>query len=201
MTEIEEAVKILKSGGILVYPTDTVYGLAVDATNVQAVKKLYQLKGRTFKNPIHVIFPSGNEILKTVALNTTALKLMNKFWPGPLTIVLPLKAKGKSWQMLSANSGTIGIRYPANQTVHELVELLGRPITTTSANLSGHNDCYSINEVEQQFAKSSRQPDFYLDGGKLKRTKPSTVVLITNNHVKILRPGPVSEIQINKALK
>src|SRR3989338_3466559 len=118
MKEIEQAVKILKKGGVVVYPTDTAYGLAVDATNAEAVKKLYKLKGRTFKNPIHVIFPNLEWIRKTVELNHESFKLMYKFLPGPLTIVLPLKAKDKSWQMLSAKTSNLGIRIPNHPIVH-----------------------------------------------------------------------------------
>ena len=198
--QIIQAVRILKRGGIVVYPTDTAYGLAVDATNAKAVKKLYQLKGRNFKKPMHVICPSTAWLKRIVELNTRALKLMVQFMPGPLTIVLPLKAKGKSWQMLSAGTGTLGIRYPNNLMAQALVEPFKKPITTTSANIAGKSDCYSIAEVKKQFAKSKYKPDFYLDGGKLPKRKPSTVVL-ANKDVKILRAGPISWKQITKALK
>jgi len=117
-----------------------------------------------------------------------------------LTLVLPLKAKGKSWAMLSANTGTLGIRRPKNKTALDLAWALGRPITTTSANVSDKPNCYSIAEVKRQFLRSSSQPDFYLDGGKLKKTKPSTVVLLTDTYAKILRSGPVTEKQIYNVL-
>src|SRR3990167_777441 len=108
MNDLDKAVQILKQGGIVAYPTDTAYGLAVDATNVSAVKKLYRLKGRDFNNPIHVIVPLGH--YHTVVYDSAqARELMKKFWPGPLTIVLPLKATGQSWKMLSAGTGTLGI--------------------------------------------------------------------------------------------
>jgi L-threonylcarbamoyladenylate synthase len=169
---IEQALKILKDGGVVVYPTDTAYGLAVDATNFAAVKKLYALKGRDFKKPIHVIVPSTD--LLTVpyySLSREVLKLINKFWPGPLTIVVPLKARGASWQMLSAGTKTIGIRYPNHETAQALCEAFGKPITTTSANLSGLPSTYSIAAVKKQFAKGKLKPDFYLDGGKAQENK------------------------------
>jgi L-threonylcarbamoyladenylate synthase len=195
---INIAIETLKKGGVVAYPTDTAYGLAVDATNVKAVEKLYRLKGRDFKNPVHVILP---EHLHTVpyASNTRARKLMKKFWPGPLTIVLPLKAKGTSWQKLSAGTKTIGIRRPNNKLALKLVEQLGRPITTTSANVSGMPNCYSVPEVRKQFENQKQKPDFYLDGGKSRQIKPSTVVSLIED-VKILRVGPISETQIKKAL-
>src|SRR5687768_13140486 len=94
-----EAVKVLHKGGIVAYPTDTAYGLAVDATNVKAVKKLYKLKGRNFQNPIHIIPPTRVSISKLVKLNPAAVKLINNLMPGPLTLVLPLKASGQSWKL------------------------------------------------------------------------------------------------------
>ncbi|MBI2356362.1 MAG: threonylcarbamoyl-AMP synthase [Candidatus Doudnabacteria bacterium] len=203
---VSKAVKTLKAGGIVVYPTDTSYGLAVDATNVIAVRKLYKLKGRGFKKPVHVICSYSNtapyySIGKIVKLNTHAKKLIKKFWPGPLTIVLPLKAKGKSWQMLSAGTRTLGVRYPAHKLARALVEELGKPITTTSANIAGGPDCYSISEVKKQFAKSKLSTNItFLDGGGLPKTKPSTVVSLIE-HVKILREGPITKKQIEKALK
>lgn len=202
MEQIKKAIQILKQGGTVVYPTDTSYGLAVDATNLKAVKKLYRLKGRNFKKPIHVIIPRSH--LHTVpyaSINNAARKLIKKFWPGPLTIVLPLKAKGKSWQMLSAGTGTIGIRLPNHKIALDLVKKFGKPITTTSANISGGPDCYSIAEVEKQFAKSKIKPDFYLDGGRLPKRKPSTIVSLVGGYVKILREGPISKKQIDTILK
>ncbi|HTL39810.1 MAG TPA: L-threonylcarbamoyladenylate synthase [Methylomirabilota bacterium] len=199
MNLINEAVKILQAGGIVVYPTDTAYGLAVDATNATAVKKLYRLKGRDFKNPIHVIPPTKDWIEKLVVLSKPAKKLIDELMPGPLTIVLPLKAKGRSWQLLSSGTRTLGIRRPKYKLALDLAMLLGKPITTTSANLSGQPTCYSSPEVQKQFENSKVKPDYYLDGGKLKKTKPSTVVLVSDR-VKILREGPISLKQIKNVL-
>src|SRR6185436_4587925 len=128
MKSIDQAVKILKAGGVVVYPTDTAYGLAVNATNAAAVKKLYRVKGRDFNKPVHVIFPNTDWLNKIVKLNKPALILMNQFLPGPLTIVLPLKAKSQSWKLLSAGTKTMGVRLPANPMVQSLVESFGKPI-------------------------------------------------------------------------
>lgn len=207
---IKEAIKILKKSGIVVYPTDTAYGLAVDATNLSAVKKLYRLKGRNFNKPIHVIVPMSKLsntpeywskwLRQVVKLNVPAKKLIRKFWPGPLTIVLPLKSKGKSWKLLSGGTNTIGIRYPDHPMAQALVEAFAKPITTTSANLAGKDNTYSVFQVQKQFGNSKLKPDFYLDGGKLKKIKPSTVVKL-NGNVTILREGPISKKQIDSLLK
>src|SRR3989338_9047971 len=208
--EIDHAVKILKTGGIVVYPTDTSYGLAVDATNLAAVKKLYRLKGRNFRKPIHVIAPLDKSshtpvygrkwLNRIVRVNARAAKLMEKFWPGALTIVLPLKAKERSWRMLSAGTGTIGVRYPANSTAQALVEALGRPITATSANVSGKPAAYSIAEAKRQFLKHRLYQDItFLGGGKLPKRKPSTVLSLAGR-VKIIRAGPIIEREIKNVL-
>jgi len=202
--DLQKAIEILKRGGIVVYPTDTAYGLAVDATNFKAVQKLYALKGRSFKNPIHVIPPSQSTIGLFARLpagrQELARRLMNKFMPGPITIILPLKSKGKSFKSLSAGTKTIGIRIPDNKIALELAKRFGKPITTTSANISGLPSTYSVTEAKKQFAKSRLKPDFYLDGGKIKKTLPSTVVLLIGKRVKILREGPISETQIKREL-
>lgn len=186
--------------------------MAVDATNPEAVAKLYRLKGRHFRKPTHVIIPGeyyhtteyGSKWLsRIVKVTPDAKKLIRKFWPGPLTIVLPLKAKGKSWKKLSAGTGTLGIRWPKNKIALELVKKFGKPITTTSANVSGQPNTYSVEQVKKQFQSSNPpaggKPDFYLDGGKLRKTKPSTVVSMIKD-AKILRVGPITEKQIANAL-
>ncbi len=197
MKQLTEAIKILKAGGIVAYPTDTAYGLAVDATNASAVKKLYALKGRKFQNPIHVIPPTRAWITKLVKVSAPAKKLIESLMPGPLTLVLPLKAAGPSWKLLSAGTKTLGIRRPKHKLALDLAYFLGKPITTTSANLSGQLNTYSPADIKKQFKNKL----FILDGGKLKNTKPSTVVLLTGGHVKILRPGPISETKIRNILK
>jgi L-threonylcarbamoyladenylate synthase len=200
VSNINQAIKILKAGGVVVYPTDTAYGLAVDATNEKAVDKLYKLKGRDFNKPVHVIFPDTSWLKKIVKLNRPAVLLMNKFLPGPLTIVLPLLAKGKSWQKLSAKTKTMGVRMPNHKLAMELVLGLGKPITTTSANVSGMPICYSIAEVKKQFKSQPKKPDFYINAGKLPKTSPSTVVSLVKG-VKIIRQGPISETQIREVVR
>jgi L-threonylcarbamoyladenylate synthase len=197
---IDLAIKILKRGGVVVYPTETSYGLAVDATNRQAVKKLYRLKGRNFKKPIHVIYPSAKWLSQIVKLNVSALRLMVQFIPGPLTIVLPLKSKLPSFKKLSAGTDTLGVRLPRHKLAMDLVKKFGKPITTTSANLSGQPACYSAEDARRQFTGSGVQPDYYLDGGPSGPKSPSTVISLING-VRILRNGPITERQIKQALK
>ncbi|MBI4054303.1 MAG: threonylcarbamoyl-AMP synthase [Candidatus Doudnabacteria bacterium] len=205
---IKLAAQLLRAGKSVVYPTDTSYGLAVDATNPVAVKKLYRLKGRNFKKPVHVIVSSLSMAKKLVVLGRQAEKLSKRFLPGPLTVVLPLRVRGRkrglkerSLRLLSAGIGTLGIRMSDNKITLALVKKLGRPITTTSANISGLPASYSPEEVLKQFRGRKYQPDLILDAGRLPRVKPSTVVAITGGRVRILRQGPVSKQRIKDALK
>ncbi len=197
---IKEAVRVLNYGGIVVYPTDTAYGLAVDATNLTAIKNLFELKGRKSNKPVHVVFPSFSDLNKTVKLNPVAKKLITKYFPGPLTLVLPLKAKTKNWKVLSSDSGFIGFRLPDHPVVKALMQEFKKPITTTSANRSGRGNPYTIPVVKKQFSKSKHKPDLYLNAGKLKKTKPSTVIRFVDSKIEVLREGPIKITQIQKAI-
>jgi len=200
---IAAAAKALKQGKAVAYPTDTSYGLAVDAGNIKAVKKLYKIKGRNFNKPVHVVVPSIAYGKKIARWNPAASKLAKKFWPGALTLVLPV-GKGldpslqKPIRQLSANTGTIGLRMPKNKIAMDLAKHLGRPITATSANLSGQPDCYSADDIIRQFRNQTHHPDIIINAGKLSKRKPSTLVSVSGNAIKILRQGPISEKQIIK---
>jgi L-threonylcarbamoyladenylate synthase len=197
---IRTCVNALKKGKAVVFPTDTSYGLAVDATKISAIKNLYKIKGRDFNKPVHVVVPSVGYARRLVKWNGAASKLTKKFWPGALTIVLGLRAKGQALSRLSAGTGFLGVRAPKNKIALDLSKILKRPITATSANRSGKPDCYSVDEVISQFKKSKYKPDIIINAGKLKHRKPSTVVKIDDNQLEILRPGPISKKQISPGL-
>lgn len=206
---INACVHALRQGKVVAYPTDTSYGLAVDATSLEAVKQLYKIKERGFNKPVHVIVPSARYAKKIAVWNRIAEKLSRKFWPGKITLVLPV-GKGlepslqRQMQMLSARSGFAGLRYPNNQIALDLAKCLKRPITATSANpsahLSGGFDSYSAQDVISQFKNKKYQPDIIINAGKLPRRKPSTVVKIDGDKIQILRKGPVSEKQIRRTI-
>ncbi|MBU2578871.1 threonylcarbamoyl-AMP synthase [Patescibacteria group bacterium] len=211
---IQKAIEILKKGGIIIYPTDTCYGIGVDATNKEAIKKLINLKGRNFGKSISIIvknFKMANEIGK---FNYQTKKLFKKYLPGPLTLVI--KKKKSIYQLpniLTAGKKKIGIRMPDNKIALELVKKFNKPITATSANISNKSECYSMQEILKQFKKninprihflacSSRYArsrsaaeiekiDLILDTGKLLKIKPSTVVEVVGDKLKILRQGPI----------
>lgn len=198
---IAAAALALKSGKAVAYPTDTSYGLAVDATNIAAIKKLYRIKGRRFNKPVHIIVPSIKYAKKVARWNEAPSKLAKKFWPGALTLVLPLRMKGKGSRMLSVGSGHIGLRLPKNNIALDLSHVLKRPITATSANISGRDDCYSTGEIVKQFRKQEYRPDIIINAGRLAKRKPSTVVKIVGDNLEILRQGPISKTKILKYVR
>ena len=201
---IKACVQALKQGRVVAYPTDTSYGLAVDAGNTKAIKKLYQIKQRENTRPVHVIVPSAAYAKKIVRWDGLASKLVKKFWPGALTIILPLKSRLLTLKQLSAGTGFLGIRMPDNETALDLSRVLKMPITTTSANppsgMAG-DDSYSADDVVRQFAGKKYKPDIVINAGALPKRKPSTMVKIEDGRISVLRQGPISEKQILKVLK
>lgn len=176
---IQKARKILKRGGIIIYPTDTLYGLGADIFNFKAIKKIFFLKGRSYKKPISVIVSSVAEI-KKVALMTKKQEMMARgLLPGPFTLILRKKKIISS--LLTAGSNKIGIRVPRSQTCHRLVKNL--PLTTTSANLAGQRPTNNIKKMAKIFG---HQVDLILVGTNLSG-QASHIIDLSQHPYKILR--------------
>jgi len=190
------AVDALKRGEVIVFPTETFYGLGADAFNETAVEQVVFLKGRKPENPIPVII-AGREMLKDIVTDvpTVARKLMERFWPGPLTLVLPGK-KNLPAPLLNRGGG-VGIRISSHPLATRLARELGRPLTATSANPSGKEPAQSIEAAMSYF---SGRVDIFLDGGRLKGRKGSTVVEIVDGRLKIIREGVIIREELEKAL-
>ena len=186
----------LKRGEVIVFPTETFYGLGADALNEAAVKRVVSLKGRNLESPIAIIVADG-EMLKDIVMDVPAVarKLMERFWPGPLTLVLPGK-KNLPAPLLSRGGG-VGVRISSHPLATRLARELGRPLTATSANPSGKEPARSIEEAMSYF---SNRIDFFLDGGRLKGRKGSTVVEIVDGRLKIIREGVIVREEFEKAL-
>jgi len=197
---IEIAVQYLRDGKSVVYPTDTAYGLAVDSTNMKAVRKLYRIKERTRKQPVHVIVSDLSMAKRYAKMGSEEIHVFNKFLPGPLTLVLSSRSKRRSFRLFSAGKGTIGVRITKNKIAQALTRKLGRPITTTSANPTGGPTPYSARESFRQFIGKSHMPDLFLDAGPLPRRKPSTIVSMKGNKINVLREGPISKSQVLRVL-
>ena len=181
---ILSAASVVTLGGLVVYPTDTVYGLGCNPMDGKAVARLFEAKGREAK-PVPVLCASLEESATLVKMSPMALKLAGRFWPGALTIVAPLKRSVPV--PLHQGTGSLGVRVPASPLCVELIRACGGLLTGTSANLSGRPSCRTADEAKRQLGDSV---DLILDGGRLEGAE-STVVRVVGDDVIILRRGPV----------
>lgn len=202
---IEEAGKVIRNGGTVAFPTETVYGLGANALDDEAVKKIFIAKGRPQDNPliIHVSTKEISGVVKDVP--EVAQKIIDKFWPGPLTVIL--EKKDIIPNVTSANLNTIGIRMPNSEIALKLIELAERPIAAPSANISGRP---SPTEVERCVEDLNGRVDYIIGGESSDIGVESTIVDCTVNPPLVLRPGGITlemlkeinpEIELDKALK
>ena len=182
---IREAGNLVLGGGVIVYPTDTVYGLGCDPMNELAMRRLFAIKGRWGK-PVPVLCDSIESASRLVRLGGAALRLAKRYWPGALTIVLPLKAELP--ELIHQGSGTLGVRVPNSRSCLELIAACGGWLVGTSANKSGRPACRSAQEALRSIGE---EVDLILDGGRLGE-KESTVVRVSANRVELLRSGAVA---------
>ena len=185
--ELRHAAEILRRGGLVVFPTETVYGLGGDATDAEAAKRIYAAKGRPSDNPliIHLAYPEEAEAYA----HTSPLyyRLAKAFMPGPLTVILPKK----DTVPLSTTGGldTVAVRCPAHPVAHRLIELLGRPIAAPSANLSGKPSPTNARHVAEDM---DGRVDVILDGGESEIGLESTIVKLDGDTATLLRPGGIT---------
>jgi L-threonylcarbamoyladenylate synthase len=192
---IAEASSILRAGGIIAYPTETFYGLGADGLNEEAVKRIFLIKGRNFKNPISVIIGDANDVRGLVEeIPAFALHLMERFWPGALTIIF--KASPDVSHLLASGTGKIGIRLSSHPVATALAKKLGHPITATSANLSGKDECTRADEVVQGIGD---QIDAVIDGGQTPGGSGSTIIDVTTDPPAILREGVISRYKLTNS--
>lgn len=189
----KKAAKILAKGGLVLFPTDTLYGIAADATNPKALAKLRELKGREKKKPISVIVPDTASIERYAVLNDASRMLANRFLPGALTLVL--RAKDTIPNELLLN-GAIGLRIPDDPFCLALARTFGKPYTATSANKSGRETPGTIREVLMQFGRDVNDIALAIDDGDRHDKKPSTVVMTVDGVPYVLREGAIPSREI-----
>lgn len=182
---------MLQTGGVVLYPTDTTYALAVNALDANAVDRIFQLKGRDYSKPIHVIVQDIEQAAQYVEVNEIARQIAPQFLPGGLTIVLPLKSDSAIPSLLVAGAGTLGVRIPDQPVCAALSQALDFPVTTTSANRSGMPNTYTIESVAQQLGTDFNQIDLALDGGQIDGGGVSTVISIDGDAVTLIREGVI----------
>lgn len=184
---LADLVERLKAGQVLAMPTETVYGLIAAATNAQAVKKIYLLKGRNFNKPLPVICASFTMVKSFFYTPVILEKIAKKYWPGPLAI----RFKARNNKLKVSKDKTIVARISSFSLLTELSKKLGCPLTATSANLAGQKECRSAREVLQQFKQRKFKPDLLIDGGRLPVVKPSTIIAWRKKKIIILRQGDI----------
>jgi len=193
---IKKAAEIIKKGGLVAFPTETVYGLGANALNKKAVRKIFTIKKRPLDNPVIVHIAKFGEIKKLAKTPKTAKILAEKFWPGPLTLVLYKKKVVPD--EVTAGSNVVAIRMPKNKIALELIKAAGVPIAAPSANLAGRP---SPTEARHVFEDFKDRVDLILDGGRTKIGLESTVVDLTIKPPQILRPGGISIEELREDLK
>lgn len=185
---IRHAGRMLRSGGVVCFPTFGLYGLGAVWNDEAAVRRIYAIKGRDRSKPILILVRNRSDISDLVTeIPDAAIRLMDRFWPGRLTLVFA--AASSVPEILTAGSGKIGIRLPAHRVAQALIEETGAPITGTSANVSGEAGCSSIAELAAEVRTSV---DLVLDAGVLAGGSGSTVVDVTTDPLRVLRWGAVS---------
>jgi L-threonylcarbamoyladenylate synthase len=195
---LNEAALAIEYGGVIIYPTDTLYGLGVDAMSDSAVKRLYDVKGRDEGKPIHAIVSDMQMIERYAHLDGAARILAERFLPGPLSLIL--KKREGIETGIAKGIDTFGVRIPDNAFCRELVDKFGGPITTTSANRSGMHPMRSVEAIIEQLGENASHVAVAIDAGELPARAPSTVVDCSGERPVILREGAISSSEIWDAL-
>ncbi len=185
---IEKAVKILKQGDILIFPTETCYGAGVDASNQSAVNKLSKYKKQRGGKPFSVAVKDLRMAERYIKMDALSKKLYKKYTPGPITIIS--KSKGRLVSGVESEKKTIGIRIPKDSLILKIIEKFDQAITATSANISDQPNPYSIEQLVQETPQDSlKLIGLIIDSGKLKKTKTSSIVDVSDGNLKIIRAG------------
>ena len=189
--DLEKAKKVIENGGLVIFPTETAYGIAADATNAFAVEKVYEAKDRPRSKGLTTIVDSLETAESFGELSEEEKNVIDEFMPGPLTLVAR-----KSEGLPPALNEDFVFRISSGEVASKLAEV--GPITATSANISGESTSYSIDDISQELLESV---DFILDAGELEASETSSIVEINNGEVEVHREGPVSKTELEKALK
>jgi L-threonylcarbamoyladenylate synthase len=195
---LARAAKLIIKGDVIVCPTDTGYAFAANALDTRAVARVFGLKGRVFTNPIHMAVGTIGEADKYALVNDAARFLAGHYLPGALTLVL--RKKESVPELLVGGLATVGIRIPDNRVILRLLELTGKPLTTTSANISGRPTPYSAAEITSQFGEGLERISMVIDQGPLAGHELSTIVDLSVSPPQLIRQGRVSWMDIREVL-
>lgn len=175
----------IKKGKIIVFPTDTVYGILCDATNKKAVNRIFKIKKRKPQKPLPIFVKNIQMAKKLAKINKEQEKFLKKAWPGKTTTILERK---KTLKIYGVDKKTIAMRIPSSKPLNLLLKKINIPLAQTSANVSSKNPAKTAKEIIKIFKNKKQKPDFVIDVGKFKKSKPSTIIDLTVSPPKILRP-------------
>jgi L-threonylcarbamoyladenylate synthase len=197
---IEEAIAVLKNGGIVIYPTETCYGVGVDATNSDAVTNVLEYKKRPQGKPVSIGVVSESMANEFVELNNSAKNIYKNFLPGPVTVIS--KSKGNVDKRLESEKKSLGIRIPNYPLILKIIKEFGGPITTTSANSSGKKTPYSIQDIFENISEKQKNLiGLIIDAGELPHNPPSTVIDTTTEELTTYRKGDIEILNSNTISK
>jgi L-threonylcarbamoyladenylate synthase len=191
-TGLASALEVLREGGVVAHATETCYGLACDLTNPAAVTKLFAIKQRPLTQPVSALFPSVEDAKRYVEWTAHAEELARLHLPGPLTMILPLRADAPGLLLPTlAGGATVGMRVSSHPVAEALAVTFASPLSTSSANVHGLPSPYTAAEIIAQFAGRPDHPDLLLDSGTLPPVPPSTIVDLTGGAPATVRKGPI----------
>ena len=193
---LEQILSFLRAGGVIAFPTDTAYGLGADPFQEEAVQQIFRIKGRPEAKPILLLVNSIAMAESVASLSSREFELAKRFWPGPLTMVVP--ARSTVPNIVTAGTGTIGIRWPDAAFARRLIDAFERPITATSANRTGMPSAITVAEIREQFQDSI---DLVVDGGTLPTRGGSTLLDLTEVPARLLREGPIPRAELSDVLR
>ncbi|MFA6522387.1 MAG: L-threonylcarbamoyladenylate synthase [Patescibacteria group bacterium] len=188
--QLQNAIDVLAQGGVIVFPTETSYGLGCDATNAAAVERIFEIKSRDRGKALPVILPGLERASEFVVMSQKAIEFATRYWPGPLNIIAPI-APGSPIAPACGQDGFQSVRVSSHPIAARLARELDRPIVATSANISGQDALYDVALVEASFVHAADNPDLLVDGGVLPQVLASTTVKIVDDAHEILRQGEI----------
>lgn len=187
---IETVVDVLKKGEVIVFPSETTYGLGCDATNQEAVNKVFAIKGRRPDKPFLVVVSDVKIAKEYLEWNDLLQKIADKYWPGAVTVVGKSRGGFKTSGVV-ASDGTLALRVTAFPWLNNVTGKFGRPIVATSANVAGASEVYDFNEIKNIFSNQENKPDLVVNAGVLPSAVPTTIVSVVDGKLKILRQGDI----------
>lgn len=194
-----ETIRILKAGGVVIYPTDTLYALGANALDPLAVEKIFKIKKRPKTKPLPIAVRNIKWAKELAFIYQKEERILKAIWPGPVMVIL--QKRDIVPDILTAGKQNVAMRVPNHFFVDKILGRFGYPLTSTSANISKELPSYKISEIVGRFKEENYKPDLIIDAGNLKESEPSTILDLTSFKPKILRVGPVKPDVLREILK